>query len=63
MTEDPVSLDDLASADRGFEAVADAPRWLLAIGERLREPLMTKDGAWTRTRRWSYARLDYEIVR
>ena len=63
VTEDPVSLDDLASADRGFEAVADAPRWLLAIGERLREPLMTKDGAWTRTRRWSYARLDYEIVR
>ena len=63
VTEDPVSLDDLAGADRGFEAVPDAPHWLLAIGERLREPLMTKDGAWTRTRRWSYARLDYEIVR
>ena len=63
VTEDPVSLDDLVSADRAFEQVADAPRWLLAIGKRLREPLMTKDGAWTRTRRWSYARLDYEIVR
>jgi len=63
VTEDPVSLDDLVSADRAFEPVADAPRWLLAIGKRLREPLMTKDGAWTRTRRWSYARLDYEIVR
>ena len=63
VTEDPVSLDDLAGADRGFEAVTGAPRWLLAIGERLREPLMDKDGAWTRPRRWSYARLDYEIVR
>ena len=63
VTEDPVSLDDLVSADRAFEPVADAPRWLLAIGKRLREPLMTKDGAWTRTRRWSYARLNYEIVR
>ena len=64
VTEDPVSLDDLLeSADRGFEPVPDAPRWLLAIGKRLRDPLITKDGAWTRTRRWSYARLDYEIVR
>ena len=63
VTEDPVSLDDLVSADRAFEQVADAPPWLLAIGKRLREPLMTKDGAWTRTRSWSYARLDYEIVR
>ena len=62
VTEDPVSLDGLVSADRGFESVADAPRWLRAIGERLREPLMSKDGTWTRTRRWSFARLDYEIV-
>ena len=63
VTEDPVSFDGLVSADRGFEPVADAPRWLLKIGERLREPLMSKDGTWTRTRRWSFARLDYEIVR
>ena len=51
------------SADQGFESVADAPGWLLAIGERLREPLMEQDGTWTRTRRWSFARVDYEIVR
>ena len=64
VTEDPVSLDDLLeSADRGFEPVPDAPRWLLAIGKRLRDPLMDKDGAWTRTRRWSFARVDYEVVR
>ena len=63
VTEDPVSLDDLAGADRGFKVVPDAPRWLLAIGKRLRDPLMDKDGAWTRTRRWSYARANYEIVR
>ena len=62
VTEDPVSLD-LVSPDRGFEVVPDAPRWLLAIGERLREPLISTDGTWTRTRRWSHARLDYEIVR
>ncbi len=63
VTEDPVSLGDLASPEQAFEPVPDAPRWLFAIGERLREPLMSKDGAWTRTRRWSHARLDYEIVR
>ena len=65
VTEDPVSppLADLMSPTRGFVPDPDAPRWLLAIGERLRDPLMDKDGAWTRTRRWSYARLDYEIVR
>ena len=63
VTEDPVSLDDLVSADRGFEAVRNAPLWLLAIGERLRDPLTNKDGTWTRTRRWSYAQVDYEIVR
>ena len=63
VTEDPVSLDDLASPDRGFEVVPDAPRWLLAIGERLRDPLTNPDGTYTRTRRWSFARVDYEIVR
>lgn len=63
VTEDPVELADLAGADRGFEIVPDASRWLLAIGERLRDPLTNEDGTWTRTRRWSYARVDYEIVR
>ena len=65
VTEDPVSLPlaALTPPARGFEPVPDAPRWLLAIGERLRDPLTNKDGTWTRTRRWSYARLDYEIVR
>ena len=63
VTEDPVSLDGLVSAVRGFKSEPDAPAWLLAIGERLREPLMSKDGTWTRTRRWSFAQLDYEIVR
>ena len=63
VTEDPVSLDGLVNPDRGFEIVPDAPRWLLAIGERLRDPLTAPDGTWTRTRRWSYARVDYETVR
>ena len=65
VTEDPVSLDDLAGADRGFEPVPDAPRWLLAIGERLRDPLTltNETGPYTRMRRWSFARVDYEIVR
>ena len=65
MTEDPVSppIADLTSPTRGFVPVPDAPRWLLAIGEQLRDPLTNEDGTWTRTRRWSYARLDYEIVR
>ena len=63
VTEDPVELADLAGADRGFKIVPDAPRWLFAIGERLRDPLMNEDGTWTRTRRWSYAQVDYEIVR
>ena len=63
VAEDPVSLDDLAGADRGFEEIPDAARRLLAIGERLRAPLTNQAGTWTRTRRWSYARIDYEIVR
>ena len=63
VTEDSISLDDLASPNQAFEPVPDAPHWLFAIGERLREPLLSKDGAWTRTRRWSHTRLDYEIVR
>ena len=69
VTEDPVSLEGLVSADRGdrgFKIVPDAPRWLLAIGERLRDPLTLTDdgtGPYTRMRRWSYARVDYEIVR
>ena len=56
-------LNDPACAEWGFKPVPDALRWLLAIGERLREPLVSKDGAWTRALRGSYARLDYEIVR
>ena len=66
VTEDPVSLDGLASIDRGgFKTVPDAPRWLLAIGERLDDPLtlMKETGPYTRMRRWSYARVDYEVVR
>ena len=64
VTDDPVSLDDLVSSERALKIVPNAPRWLLAIGERLDEPLtLTKEtGPYTRTRRWSYARVDYEIV-
>ena len=66
VTDDPIPFDDLVkSSERGFKVVRDAPRWLLAIGERLDEPLtlMGETGPYTRTRRWSYARVDYEIVR
>ena len=52
----------LPSTERGFKPVADAARWLLAIGERMRESVEGENGR-TRARRWSYARLDYEIVR
>ena len=60
VTEEPVSL---APPDRGFMPIPDAPRWLLEIGEQLREPLTNKDGTWTSPQRWSYTRIEYKIVR
>ena len=63
VTEEPIRLDLGGETYRGFETVPNARRWLLKIGDRLRDPLVSKDGTWTRTRRWSYARVDYEIVR
>ena len=60
VTEDPVSLDDLLGPHRDLRPVADAEAWLLALGERLRQPLLGEDG--TREARWSAARVAYEIV-
>ena len=60
VTEDPVSLDDLLGPHRDLRPVADAEAWLLALGERLRQPWLGEDG--TREARWSAARVAYEIV-
>ena len=60
VTEDPVSLDDLLGPNRDLRPVADAEAWLLALGERLRQPWLGEDG--TREARWSAARVAYEIV-
>ena len=47
-------------ANRDLRPVANATDWLLALGERLREPLLGTTG--TRRFRWSAARVEYEIV-
>ena len=61
VTEDPIELDDLLGLNRDLRPVANAKDWLLALGERLREPLLEETG--TRQARWSAARVEYEIVR
>ena len=61
VTEDPIALDDLLGPNRDLRPVANAKDWLLALGERLREPLLEETG--TRRARWSAARVEYEIVR
>ena len=60
VTEDPVSLDDLLGPNRDLSPVAGAQEWLVALGERLRQPWLEEVG--TRAARWSAARVDYEIV-
>ena len=60
VAEDPVALDDLLDPNRDLRPVANAKDWLLALGERLREPLLEASG--TRQARWSTARVEYEIV-
>ena len=60
VTEDPIALDDLLGSNRDLRPVADAKDWLLALGERLREPMLEEAG--TRQARWSAARVEYEIV-
>ena len=61
VTEDPVSLEDLTGPHRDFRPVADGNDWLLALGERLREPWMDEDEG-VREARWSMAEAEYEIV-
>ena len=60
VTEDPIALDDLLGPNRDLRPVANSKDWLLALGERLREPLLEETG--TRQARWSAARVEYEIV-
>ena len=60
VTEDPIALDDLLGPNRDLRPVANAKDWLLALGERLREPVLEETG--TRRARWSAARVEYEIV-
>ena len=60
VTEDPISLDDLVGSNRDLRPVANAKDWLLALGERLREPWREESG--TRESRWSATRVEYEIV-
>ena len=61
VTEDPVALDELLDPNRDLRPVANAKDWLLALGERLREPMLEASG--TRQARWSMDRVEYEIVR
>lgn len=60
VTEDAIDLDDLLVPNRDLHPVANARDWLLALGGRLREPLLEESG--TRQPRWSAARVEYEIV-
>ena len=60
VTEDPVSLDDLIGPNRDLNPVIGAEAWLVALGDRLRQPWLEENG--TREARWSAARVDYEIV-
>ena len=61
VTEDPVSLDELLDPNRDLRPVADARRWLHALGERLRAPW--QGAGEIREARWSAVRVEYEIVR
>ena len=60
VTEDPVSLGDLLGPNRDLNPVASAQEWLVALGERLRQPWLEEVG--TRAARWSAARAEYEIL-
>ena len=60
VAEDPVALDDLLDPNRDLGPVANAKDWLLALGERLRKPLLEASG--TRQAHWSTVRVEYEIV-
>ena len=60
VAEDPVALDDLLDPNRDLRPVANAKDWLLALGERLRKPLLEASG--TRQAHWSTVRVEYEIV-
>ena len=60
VTEDRISLEDLIGPNRDLKPVANAREWLLALAERLRQPLLTESGI--REARWSMARVAYEIV-
>ena len=60
VAEDPVALDDLLDPNRDLRPVTNAKDWLLALGERLREPLLEASG--TRQASWSTVRVEYEIV-
>ena len=60
VTEDRIALDDLLGPNRDLHPVPNSTDWLLALGERLREPWLEKTG--TRQSRWSAARVEYEIV-
>ena len=60
VAEEPVALDDLLGSNRDLRPVANAKDWLLALGERLRRPLLEASG--TRQAHWSTIRVEYEIV-
>lgn len=60
VAEDPVALDDLLDLNRDLRPVENAKDWLIALGERLREPLLEASG--TRRARWSTVRVEYEIA-
>ena len=60
VAEDPVALDDLLDPNQDLRSVANAKDWLLALGERLRKPLLEASGM--RQAHWSTVRVDYEIV-
>ena len=60
VTEDPISLDDLLGPNRDLLPVTNARDWLLALGERLREPWLEETG--TREARWSATATEYEVL-
>ena len=60
VTEDPVSLGDLLDPNRDLRPVSNAHDWLLALGERLREPWLEETG--TREALWSATAIEYEIL-
>jgi hypothetical protein len=62
VTEDPVSLEDVAGRHRDLTVVADPQQYLRTIADRLRHPWIENDGN-TRTTTWSSAQTSYEITR